>query len=578
MPGQQGGRGERTPLLAAQPCAPGQPQQSPGTAVTLGAAKGQDDDAISLLHDPFGWARSLLGGYSWRLLTMVACTSHLLKGFVAGGGDDGLIGKPIEFIFNDMGIHAGRLQMFKAAAVSPWALKPVIALISDGAPIFGYKKMPYVVIFTAFALVGTLLIGFNVAQSVPAIVACLFFIFLQVSSVDLLVEARQSEEIKAKSKMGPQFLTFTWLGITWAQVAAVCLMGPLLYHAGNRVSYLIAAPCIALVLWPTLCNFLGEKRLPPEERGLQFALVKQHPVLCSLTLLIGALVTALIVSTFLLSEAQLMIVIASIIVVVLTGIVTFIRPEIAKPVLFYFLLGLSTINIDGAMFYFYTDSPLEYIDGPHFTSYFYTTGLGMVSFVGVMVGFTTGEVLFKHWSYRGILQLSILLRACTQLAMLPVLLRWTGGIHWRFFSNDVPMVLTVTMLDSVVFAWRWIPKQVMSAHLTPKGVEATMRGLTAGTFNMAMILSSYVGASLLHALGVAPRGEPGEAFRFDNLWQAQVIAALAPCAMLFLLPALIPAKSQTELLITDHVESATHGSLYESFKRQRPAAADSLGL
>ena len=41
----------------------------------------------------------------------------------------------------------------------------------------------------------------------------------------------------------------------------------------------------------------------------------------------------------------------------------------------------------------------------------------------------------------------------------------------------------------MVQAWRWIPKQVLAAHLAPKGLEATCLGLQAGTFNMANILS-----------------------------------------------------------------------------------------
>lgn len=39
----------------------------------------------------------------------------------------------------------------------------------------------------------------------------------------------------------------------------------------------------------------------------------------------------------------------------------------------------------------------------------------------------TGGDLFKEWSYRGILKLTIFLRAGTQLLLMPVLLRWTPG-------------------------------------------------------------------------------------------------------------------------------------------------------
>merc|ERR1719410_1692556 len=124
----------------------------------------------------------------------------------------------------------------------------------------------------------------------------------------------------------------------------------------------------------------------------------------------------------------------------------------------------------------------------------------------------------------------------TQLLLVPVLLRWTAMVG----IPETLWVIVVVTLDSLVFAWRWIPKQVMGAHLTPQGAEATMLGLSAGTFNLAMILSSYCGGYLLHHFGVRPTGQPGESVMFQDIWKVQVIAACAPCAMLFLLPAFVP--------------------------------------
>lgn len=526
-----------------------------------GAAKfdEEEEEPVSLTRSPMLWVQSLCRSFSWRLLAMVVCTNHLLKGFVAGGGDEGLVGKPMEFLFAELGVSASRLQVLKAAAISPWALKPVIALLSDALPICGYRKMPYVVITTLLSFVGALVVGFELSTTAPAIVASLFLIFLQVSTVDLLVEAKQSEEVKWKAKLGPQLFTFTWLGINVGQVAGVCLLGPLIHHFGPRLPYLIAAPLIFLVLWPALSNFLGERPVAIEEQGPDLRLLRRHPVLVSLTLLIGALVLLLIAATFLLDEAKLLGVALGFASVVLSGFLVFIRWEIAGPVIFYFLLGLLSLNVEGALFYFYTDLPESYPAGPHFTAYFYTTGLGGATFVGIMVGFISGAEIFKSWSYRGILKVTIVCRAATQLLLVPALLRWTAAVG----IPDSLWVLLVMALDSVVFAWRWIPKQVMGAHLTPLGVEATMLGLSAGTFNMAMILSAYLGGFVLHHFGVRPAGRIGEGAMFTDLWKVQVIAALAPCAMLFLLPALVPAKLQTEPLLVERRDSATHGSAFE---------------
>jgi MFS family permease len=567
MPGRNPAKG-KSPVYQGDveeaPSASGIHERTPLKSVeSAGSSKEKDAEKVSVFKNPIRWMQALSENYSWRLITMVVVTNHLLKGLVAGGGDEGLVGKPIEFIFGGMGISAGRLQVLKAAAIAPWALKPVVALLSDAVPIAGYKKKPYVIITTVLALFAAIAIGMGFATTIPATVACLFLIFLQISSVDLLVEAKQSEEVKQKAKLGPEFFTFTWLGINIGQVLGVAMLGPAIHHFGPRLPYLIAAPLIALVLWPTLANFLGEKPVPLEERGCNFRLVRRHPVLCSLTLMIGCLIVTLIGATFLLSEGHLISLALLFASLVLAGFAVFIRREIRGPVIFYFLLALLSFSVDGALFYFYTDGPEQYPEGPHFTAYFYTTGMGCAMFVGVMAGFLSGAEIFKDWSYRGILKVTILLRVLTQFGLLPVLLRWTA----RLGAFEAAYVFLAILLDAMVFAWRWIPKQVMGAHLTPQGMEATMLGLTAGTFNMAMILSSYCGGFLLHQLGTRPAGQPGESYMFQGLWKAQVVAAIAPCTMLFLLPALIPAKRQTEPLITERRDSATYNSVFEVARR-----------
>jgi hypothetical protein len=59
-------------------------------------------------------------------------------------------------------------------------------------------------------------------------------------------------------------------------------------------------------------------------------------------------------------------------------------------------------------------------------------------------------------------------------------------------------------------------------------VEAVVLALIAGTYNLAMFLSNYVGAGLLWLVGVSPAGEVGEGMAFNNLWIAQVVASILP--------------------------------------------------
>eukprot|EP00747_Dinoflagellata_sp_TGD_P207340 gnl/TRDRNA2_/TRDRNA2_80912_c0_seq3.p1 gnl/TRDRNA2_/TRDRNA2_80912_c0~~gnl/TRDRNA2_/TRDRNA2_80912_c0_seq3.p1 ORF type:complete len:563 (-),score=67.53 gnl/TRDRNA2_/TRDRNA2_80912_c0_seq3:105-1793(-) len=527
------------------------------------SATTSDEDA-SLVRAPVQWILALSRSYSWRLLVMVACTVHLLKGFVAGGGDDGLVGKPIEFILGELGVPGGRLQMVRAAALSPWALKPLTALLSDSVPIFGYRKIPYVVITTVLSFVGALCLGLSLSTTLLTIILSLFFIFLQVSTTDLLVEARQSEEVKHKSGLGPDFFTFTWLGIAICQVVSVTLVGILIQYHGPFIPYLVALPFIALVLWPTLCNYLGEKRLPEGERCPDCRMFRLQPVLCGLVCFVGLLVIMLTVLLFVLANRQLLLAVICVVVLVPLGFVLLIRPEVSKPVVFYFALGILSLNVDGALFYFYTDSPSEYPEGPHFSAFFYTTVFGICIFGGYLTGFATGTELFKSWSYQGILWLTIMLRVPIRLLLVPVLLRYNVkiGVH------DAAWVLPLLYIENVIMAWQWIPKQLMTAHLTSRGVEATMIGLTAGTFNLSSFLSSYIGGLFLHYLGVRPSGKPGESEMFESLWIAQIVAALAPTLTLAFIPVLIPSKTQTDLLVVEQPKSATHGSIVNRLRGQ----------
>merc|ERR1719473_1607901 len=93
-----------------------------------------------------------------------------------------------------------------------------------------------------------------------------------------------------------------------------------------------------------------------------------------------------------------------------------------------------------------------------------------------------------------------------------------------------------------------------------------------------MILSSYCGGYLLHRFGVRPVGEVGESMMFERLWMAQVVAALAPCTLLFVMPALIPQKLQTEPLLVEHPDSATYNSLFERLRGNRQEETEVTSL
>lgn len=145
------------------------------------------------------------------------------------------------------------------------------------------------------------------------------------------------------------------------------------------------------------------------------------------------------------------------IVTILTAFTIFMRKEISNPIVFFFLMAFCNLNIDGALFYFYTDSAEKYPEGPHFSVFFYTSGLGLSMMLGYLTGFITGEKLFCAWSYQAILVLTISLTAVLRLSLLPLILRSTPLVA------DTVWACAVTYTSAVVNAWMWLPKQAMYA-------------------------------------------------------------------------------------------------------------------
>jgi hypothetical protein len=458
-----------------------------------------------------------------------------------------------------------------AVAISPWALKPVIGLLSDTFPIFGYQKMPYIVASLVAGLAAVLVLGlYGASLELSELVCCLFVAFFAVSSVDLLVKAAQSSKVKTVAHLSHDFFLFTWLGIVVGMIASALLAGPVLHYWSPRHCYLVALPFMALSLWPALANYLGEQPLPLEDRtSLMAANFRKHPEMFILASCMGLVLIGIVVATLTLSEEKnvefpqfMMSFIGA--CTVLASLAIFIRWEITGPCIFWFILQACP-RVDGALFFFYTDGPEAFPGGPAFSPWLYATGMNLASFCGALCAYLTGDFLFKQWRYPSIILLTVPLRAVTRLMLLPVLWRWTIP---RYVDSEASFILLLEFLHCMFSGWSWIPRQVMTAHATPTGYEATMLSLMSGTFNMASMISSYCGCWMLSSFSVCVDGSPDDAKSLARIWKPYIISVVVPLFALFLVPMLIPNKYQTELLITEKPESSTHGSFFKNrFRR-----------
>ena len=92
---------------------------------------------------------TILDAHGGKFICQLMAIQHGIKGFART-----VVDMSIFFLFQDQLVNARRLQVLKGIILAPWVLKPVIALLSDSYPIFGYHKSPYMVISLFVGLAG----------------------------------------------------------------------------------------------------------------------------------------------------------------------------------------------------------------------------------------------------------------------------------------------------------------------------------------------------------------------------------------------------------------------------------------
>src|SRR5689334_15225286 len=76
--------------------------------------------------------------------------------FVQSVGDpaSGLIAQPVRSLLNAEGDSPAQIAGVMAVLALPWALKPLLALLSDFVPLFGSRRRAYLLVSTAVAALG----------------------------------------------------------------------------------------------------------------------------------------------------------------------------------------------------------------------------------------------------------------------------------------------------------------------------------------------------------------------------------------------------------------------------------------
>ena len=477
----------------------------------------------------WGTLRDAFGG---KFMLMVAVSQHILKGLVAGGGSAGWIGLPQQYVYRKLGASSTEMQLYIAAANTPWSLKPLFGLLSDMFPICGWNKNSYLFLVTVLVVPAYLLLVIAPPWSSAVLVTVAFLLmFLQVAIVDLLVEAKYAEAIRGNPQHGPLLVTFVWVGVFGFGMISTGVVGWAIQTWQDKLGYIYLG-ALFFVLWilaPTLLNWLGEIK-----GATDWARVKSHTryfvfsgLLACISLGTGFL------GMFQKSPVVLLVAVLISSAILLVSIRFVVNKTIANATTFFFLQNILGLRLDSTLFVFFT----EFAGGPRFGPIFYVTVLGVVANACSLIGIAFYKRFFSTSKYRTIFIVNNLVLCLLSLPSILIYGRW----NLQLGIPDTVFVIGTGVIQQVVSMLSWMPSIIMISQLCPPSLEACIYAIVAGMMNLGSNLAAILGTCLVSALGITDTN-------FQNLYIAALISTFLPLLSLLLVGCTIPDARQNQSL------------------------------
>ncbi|MEG4963708.1 MULTISPECIES: folate/biopterin family MFS transporter [unclassified Microcoleus] len=380
------------------------------------------------------------------------------------------------FLKDELGMSPAEVSAMLGVVALPWIIKPVFGFMSDGLPIFGYRRRPYIVLSgllgtSAWVSLATL-VHTPLAATGAIALSSLSLAVSDVIADSLVVERARKESVTDAGSLQ----SLSWGASAIGGLITAYLSGFLLQHFSTHTIFLITAS-FPLIVSATAWLITEEKT----NKITDFESVKDQ-------------------------------------LKKLRQAVT--QKSIWLPTAFLFVLQ-ATPSSDSA-FFFFTTNELGF--QPEFLG-----RVRLVTSIAALAGVWLFQRFLKTVPFRVIFGWSTVM--ATVLGMTTLLLVTHAnralGIDDRWFSIGDSLILTV--IGQIAY----MPVLILSARLCPPGVEATLFALLMSIINLAGLLSHEGGALLTHLLGITDRN-------FDNLWLLVIItnlSTLLPLLFLNWLPA-----------------------------------------
>ena len=390
------------------------------------------------------------------------------------------------FLKDELNLSPAQVSALFGIVALPWIIKPVFGFISDGLPIFGYRRRPYLVLSGLLGTISWISLATLVHTPLGATIA-IALSSLSVAISDVIVDSMVVERARAESQGNIGSLqSICWGASSLGSLITAYFSGLLLQHFTTRTVFEITATfplIVSAVAWAIADS-------PVSDRTNWSTVTHQLKQL--------------------------------------RQAVT--QKAIWLPAAFVFIWQ-ATPSADAA-FFFFTTNELHF--EPEFLG-----RVRLVTSLASLIGVWVFQRFLKTVPFRVIFGWSTVLSAVLGMTML-LLVTHTNralGIDDHWFSLSDSLVLTV--MGQIAY----MPVLVLAAQLCPPGVEATLFALLMSVSNLGGILSHQLGALLMHLLGISQNN-------FDSLWLLVVIAnvtTLLPLPFLSWLPEQQAVQSEKQI-------------------------------
>ncbi|MEH1891450.1 MAG: folate/biopterin family MFS transporter [Nostoc sp.] len=370
----------------------------------------------------------------------------------------------------------------------PWMIKPVFGFISDGLPIFGYRRRPYLILSGILGTASWVSLA-TIVHTTWAATLVIALSSLSVAMSDVIVDSLVVERARGESQAKAGSLqSVCWGASAIGGLITAYFSGLLLQYFTTRTVFGITA------LFPLIVSgvawLIAESPVSKDSQDSNHT--NSLPIKHQLKQLRQAIT----------------------------------QKTIWLPTAFIFVWQ-ATPSADSAFFYFSTNElhfEPEFLGRVHLVTSF-------ASLAGVWIF----QRFLKSIPFRVIFAWSTVLSSILGMTML-LLVTHTNrrlGIDDHWFSLGDSVVLSV--MGQIAF----MQVMVLAARLCPSGVEATLFALLMSVFNSAGTVSRAFGALITYWLGIT-------ATNFESLWLLVLITNLSTLLPLPFINWLPAAEDQTE--------------------------------